>query len=131
MVPRPVTELTNQSIDDVSKPWEEDIQYYVHLAYSKKKLLDGHKLMLSGMSTSEGAKDVKSLLDLFSFSSSTENEDQSKVDEESSPGCQCFEKMVFCGYNVNETQKEAFYGLSEALQNQLQEGFTTIQTQIW
>lgn len=104
MVPRSVTELTNQSIDDVSKPWEEDIQYYVHLAYSKKKLLDGHKLMLSGMSTSEGAKDVKSFLDLFSFSSSTENEDQSKVDEESSPDCQCFEKMVFCGYNVYETE---------------------------
>lgn len=27
----------------------QDTQYYVHIAYENKKLLDAHKLMLSGM----------------------------------------------------------------------------------
>lgn len=84
--------MTSISYDnETQKPWEEDIQFYVHTAHGNQVLYDGHKLLLSGMLAKENAADVKSIVDLFS------------VDEESSSleqDCECFEKMVFCGYDV-------------------------------
>ncbi len=74
-------------------PWEQDIQFYVHLAFLNKKLLDGHKLLLGSMLTSPESKDVKSFLDLFV----EQDEDASNGNDDSE--CQCYEKMVFCGYD--------------------------------
>jgi len=79
----------------VVPPWEQDIQFYVHLAFSNKKMLDAHKLLLSSLLTSPESKDVKSFLDLF---------EEKERDVTSQTGndaeCQCYEKMVFCGYDV-------------------------------
>jgi hypothetical protein len=71
-------------------PWEEDIQFYVHIAYGNKRMVDGHKLLLSGMLSNPDSLPPKSLLDLFV-------QEEGKHDD---GDCQCYEKMVFCGYNV-------------------------------
>jgi len=75
-------------------PWEQDIQFYVHLAFLNKKLLDGHKLLLGSMLTSPEANDVKSFLDLFV------EQDEDVSENNDGDECQCYEKMVFCGYDV-------------------------------
>jgi len=72
-------------------PWEEDIQFYVHIAYGNKQMVDGHILLLSGMLSNPDSPPPKSLLDLFV------QEEEGKHDD---GDCQCYEKMVFCGYNV-------------------------------
>eukprot|EP00956_Cyclotella_meneghiniana_P031094 scaffold80668_cov79-Cyclotella_meneghiniana.AAC.2 len=87
---------STNSIDDVSspRPWEQDIQFYVHLSHGDQTLYDGHKLLLSGMLSGENSADVKSITDLFFADESAENANR-EYDE-----CKCFEKMVFCGYDV-------------------------------
>ena len=72
-------------------PWEEDIQFYVHIAYGNKQMVDGHKLLLSGMLSNPDSPPPKSFLDLFVL------EEEGKHDD---GDCQCYGKMVFCGYNV-------------------------------
>jgi hypothetical protein len=72
-------------------PWEEDIQFYVHIAYGNKQMVDGHKLLLSGMLSNPDSPPPKSFLDLFVL------EEEGKHDN---GDCQCYGKMVFCGYNV-------------------------------
>jgi hypothetical protein len=71
-------------------PWEEVIQFYVHIAYGNKNVLDGHKLLLSGMLSNPDSPPPKSFLDLF-----VREEDKHDDDD-----CQCYEKIVFCGYDV-------------------------------
>ncbi|KAL3816881.1 hypothetical protein ACHAXA_006957, partial [Cyclostephanos tholiformis] len=71
-------------------PWEEDIQFYAHIAYGNKIMLDGHKLLLSGMLSNPDSPPPKSFLDLFVPTGV----------EHDSDDCQCYDKMVFCGYDV-------------------------------
>lgn len=96
-------EIGNHTLSTQQSSLSEETQYYVHIAYETKKLLDGHKLMLSGMnpitnlknddSPSSSIRWAKSALDLF------------EPAEEGS--CRCFQKLVFCGYNVTYTQQNA------------------------
>lgn len=74
-------------------PQEQDIQFYVHLSHGDQTLYDGHKLLLSGMLSREDAAEVKSILDLFDMASDG-------IGEQDVSNCECFEKMVFCGYDV-------------------------------
>ena len=69
-------------------PWEERIQFYVHIAYGNKRMLDGHALLLSGMLSDPSSPEPMSLRDVFV-------EQEGDKDE-----CKCYEKMVFCGYDV-------------------------------
>ncbi|KAL7518303.1 LOW QUALITY PROTEIN: hypothetical protein ACHAWX_003143 [Stephanocyclus meneghinianus] len=69
-------------------------QFYVHIAFHKP-ILDAHKLLLSGIhflpkpsnyTTSNAIRSAKSAIDLVQ---PTNNDD-----------CQCFQKLVFCGYDT-------------------------------
>mmetsp|Transcript_37262 Transcript_37262/g.78065 ORF Transcript_37262/g.78065 Transcript_37262/m.78065 type:complete len:847 (+) Transcript_37262:261-2801(+) len=84
------------------KPWEEDIQFYVHIPYGNKKMLDGHKLLLSGMLSNPDSPSARSLIDLFVRKEGGEDGggENGDVGGEESADCQCYEKMVFCGYDV-------------------------------
>ena len=88
--------IDNHSIN-TSLPWEQYVQFYVHLSHGDQKFYDGHKLLLSGMLSGENAPEVKSMLDVFDASADDEAGD-----------CECFETMVFCGYDVyaNDTSKD-------------------------
>ena len=77
-------------------PWEEDIQFYVHVPYGNKKMLDGHKLLLSGMLSNPNSPPAKSLVDLFIQPQQQENDENEMKNDD----CSCYEKMVFCGYDV-------------------------------
>ncbi|KAL7489659.1 hypothetical protein ACHAW6_015347 [Cyclotella cf. meneghiniana] len=73
-------------------PWERRIQFYVHTAHGNRKLLEGHKLLLGGMSSRENSMKVMSAVELF---------ERDRGDGEGGDGdCECFERMVFCGYDV-------------------------------
>ncbi|KAL3788233.1 hypothetical protein ACHAWO_012622 [Cyclotella atomus] len=87
--------MTSHLIADGTNPLpqDQDIQFYVHLSHGGQKFYDGHKLLLSGMLSKENAAEVKAMLDLFDVSETDE------LDGASSD-CECFEKMVFCGYDV-------------------------------
>ena len=91
----------NYSLKNVSassktlKPWEQDIQFYVHLSHGNQKLYDGHKLLLSGMLSREVIAEVKSMVDLFVSDKTKESSEGTEQDD-----CECFEKMVFCGYDA-------------------------------
>ena len=78
-------------------PWEEDIQFYVHIPYGNKKMLDGHKLLLSGMLSNPSSPLAKSFVDLFIPQQQQEQNDENKMKNDD---CSCYEKMVFCGYDV-------------------------------
>ena len=80
---------------ETPKPWEQDIQFYVHLSHGNQKLYDGHKLLLSGMLSREIIAEVKSMVDLFVLDKMAESADQSNHGD-----CECFEKIVFCGYDT-------------------------------
>lgn len=82
----------NRSANEIL-PQEQDIQFYVHLSHGDQTLYDGHKLLLSGMLSRKDAAEVKSILDLFDMVSDG-------VGEQDVSNCECFEKMVFCGYDV-------------------------------
>ncbi|KAL7542693.1 hypothetical protein ACHAXR_012002 [Thalassiosira sp. AJA248-18] len=86
-----MTEGVNENEINAKLPWKEDIQFYVHIPYGNKAMLDGHKLLLSGMLSNPESPAAKSLVDLFVQDGAT---------NDSSPDCQCYEKMVFCGYDV-------------------------------
>ncbi|KAL9185607.1 hypothetical protein ACHAXT_003384 [Thalassiosira profunda] len=73
-------------------PWEENVQFYVHIPYGNKKIVDGHKLLLSGMLSDPESPVAKSLVDLFV--------QEENANGSSSSDCQCYEKMVFCGYDI-------------------------------
>lgn len=75
------------------RPWQQDIQFYVHLSHGDQTLYDGHKLLLSGMLSNEHSAEVKAMADLFR----TDNSDEKAKDD-----CECYEKMVFCGYAVQD-----------------------------
>lgn len=95
--------LISKTFNNTIHPTEsilDDIQYYVHVAYENKKILDGHKLLLSGMhrvkrkdpgQTTTAVKWAKSALEL--------------VQPNDEHGCQCFSKLVFCGYSITYTQQ--------------------------
>jgi hypothetical protein len=69
-------------------PWEEDIQFYVHLSHGNQKLYDGHKLLLNGMLSTTRKNSVDSMVDMFTSDGTNEDD------------CQCYEKLVFCGYDT-------------------------------
>ena len=88
-------------------PWEEDIQFYVHIPYGNKKMLDGHKLLLSGMLSNPDSPSAQSFGDLFVQSYDEEADNESDVEKSTNKegkkkenDCQCYEKMVFCGYDT-------------------------------
>jgi hypothetical protein len=83
---------SNVNDDGSQKPWEQDIQFYVHLSHGDQTLYDGHKLLLSGMLSKENSAEVKSMASLFTNESSESGEEDD---------CKCYEKMVFCGYAVH------------------------------
>ena len=75
-----------------------ETQYYVHLAYENKKLLDAHKLMLSGMHPlSSQSNDIQSIRWAKSAVDIVQPEDDAS--------CQCYSKLVFCGYDVRYTHQ--------------------------
>ncbi|KAL3779820.1 hypothetical protein HJC23_002031 [Cyclotella cryptica] len=89
------------------KPWEQDIQFYVHTMHGNQKLLDGHKLLLSGMLSKEKSAEVLSMVDMFSLdhyaaTSAGKNAEGGEPEEDAfmSKDCECFEKVVFCGYDI-------------------------------
>jgi len=83
--------------NNVTYPWEQDIQFLVHLTYGNKQLLDGHKLLLSGLSTSKKARDTMSFADVFR----PPNQDVISIGGgASATTCKCYQKMTFCGYGV-------------------------------
>ncbi|KAL7532129.1 hypothetical protein ACHAWF_004017 [Thalassiosira exigua] len=79
------------------RPWEEDVQFYVHVPYGNKKMLDGHRLLLGGMQSDPAAPVARSFVDLFRFPAPETDGKGVASDEED---CRCYEKMVFCGYDV-------------------------------
>ena len=63
----------------------DDVQLYVHFVPERSQLFEGHRLFLNGLPANEKVDNFLSL-----------------VQDDS---CQCFKKLVFCGYNVlNETR---------------------------
>jgi hypothetical protein len=84
--------LQNNSGTNTPLPHEQDIQFYVHLSHGGQNFYDGHKLLLNGMLSREDAAEVKSMVDLFDTVNENNQDDVSD--------CECFEKMVFCGYDV-------------------------------
>eukprot|EP00571_Detonula_confervacea_P004960 CAMPEP_0172322110 /NCGR_PEP_ID=MMETSP1058-20130122/45032_1 /TAXON_ID=83371 /ORGANISM="Detonula confervacea, Strain CCMP 353" /LENGTH=811 /DNA_ID=CAMNT_0013037759 /DNA_START=151 /DNA_END=2583 /DNA_ORIENTATION=+ len=93
-------DVVNTNDNGTNMPWEQDIQFYVHIPYGNKIFLDGHKLLLSGMLSNPDSPAAKSFVDLFV----QEEEEAAAGDVSSSSSsdndCQCYEKMVFCGYDV-------------------------------
>ena len=95
-------------------PWEEDIQFYIHIPLKGKQVLDGHKLLTAGMLANPNAGMPKSFLDLFQQPSNDDTEDEEEGSKEEGDGgaadnatnnnnedeCQCYRKMVFCGYDT-------------------------------
>lgn len=81
---------SNNMINTTStnQPPVENTQYYVHITMTDKKLLDAHKLFLTGMHELNTTQYMwtKSAGDL--------------VLPENDNGCQCYEKIVFCGYDT-------------------------------
>ena len=77
---------SNSTASDTLLPWEERIQFYVHVAYGNKRMLDGHSLLLSGMLSDPSSPVPLSLRDVFVEGGKDE--------------CECYEKMVLCGYDV-------------------------------
>lgn len=83
-------------------PVKYAMQYYIHVPLENKRLVDAHKLLLSGMlPLSHGNKShtqhrpfvgwAKAAIDL------TRPENRT---------CECFKKLVFCGYNIYSQQNE-------------------------
>eukprot|EP00985_Skeletonema_marinoi_P028682 scaffold25693_cov229-Skeletonema_marinoi.AAC.2 len=76
------------SSQSLALPWEQDIQFYIHIPLQGKEVLDGHKLFTAGMLANSNAGMPMSFLDLFQPPENVEDD------------CQCYRKMVFCGYDV-------------------------------
>jgi hypothetical protein len=115
----PSIDITKSSSPPKTKPllpWEEDIQFYIHIPLKGKKVLDGHKLLTSGMLANPPSGMPKSFLELFRQRSSNSNKNDDgdngeeevefKEEEEEATNnnvdddCLCYRKMVFCGYDV-------------------------------
>jgi len=77
-----------KSSQSLALPWEQDIQFYIHIPLRGKEVLDGHKLFTAGMLANSNAGMPMSFLDLFQPPENVEDD------------CQCYRKMVFCGYDV-------------------------------
>jgi hypothetical protein len=97
--------ITDKTWQDLDQQPIEKTQYYVHVTYSKKELLDAHKLLLSAMHQWNGTRPgwAKSAVDLLW--------------PDGSDGCQCYKKLAFCGYdtyfeqNTYDTKLEPKYTL--------------------
>jgi hypothetical protein len=75
----------------------EHIQFYVHIPFLNKKMLDAHQLFLSGMipyydNEHSGERRNYSLFRLAKSAVDLVKPQQRQ--------CQCYKKVVFCGYNV-------------------------------
>jgi hypothetical protein len=93
---------------------QDETQYYVHIAYENKKMLDAHKLMLSGMHPlrptgnnavhpNSSIRWAKSAVDL--------------MEPEHDGVCQCYSKLIFCGYNVTYTRQSLHNTSDNSTQN--------------
>lgn len=71
-----------------NQPPVEHTQYYVHITMTDKKLLDAHKLFLNGMHKVDTTQ--------YMWTKSADDLVLPKNDN----GCQCYEKLVFCGYDT-------------------------------
>ena len=83
-----VFESMNMTLLNYNHQPIEESQYYIHITIANKGLLDAHKLLLSGMHrfNNTQSKWAKSAVDLLWPENSSE--------------CQCYQKLVFCGYNT-------------------------------
>ena len=88
-------EATPSQTSQPPLPWEEDIQFYIHIPLKGKEVLDGHKLLTAGMLSNPNAGMAMSFLDLFQ-TPPPENKENGTDDDD----CQCYRKMVFCGYDA-------------------------------
>ena len=77
----------NQWMRDYPPKSNADIQTYVHFVDRRKDLLEGHKLFLSGLPNNNKFDNFVKLMSSY-------NED--------SDSCQCYRKLIFCGYDVTE-----------------------------
>lgn len=108
------------SSSSIPLPWDQDIQFYIHIPLKGKQVLDGHKLLTSGMLSNPNSGMPMSFLDLFLPKKQTlqqqelppeeerqqqqqqdeEVQQSSNKDKEDDDDCLCYRKMVFCGYDV-------------------------------
>jgi len=78
----------NQWLRDYPPRSNDDIQTYIHFVDKRKKLMVGHELFLEGLPNNNKVYDFMSLIS----------------DSESKDGkCQCYRKLIFCGYSVHKT----------------------------
>jgi len=77
----------NQWMRKLPPQSDEDLQFYVHFNKNDASILDGHRMFLGGLPQNGKIDDFLSL-----------------VQDKSS--CQCFQKLVFCGYSVSVDQEE-------------------------
>jgi len=85
-------ERYNPSANDANT----EAQYYIHIPYENKaKLLDAHRLFVSGLSRQRNAsRTVRWAKESFHLL----RPDGDDI------GCKCYEKLVFCGYSVFQQQ---------------------------
>ena len=88
---------SNQSFEILfrSSPMKHNIQFYLHIPLENKRMVDAHKILLSGMLpptkdetnnlTLSSIRWAKPVLDLIT---------------PKNKACECFNKLVFCGYNA-------------------------------
>lgn len=83
-------------------PWEQDIQFYIHIPLKNKQVLDGHKILTAGMLSNPNTGMAIPLLDLFQPTTppTPVGEDRNGQDRDDEDDCQCYRKMVFCGYDT-------------------------------
>ena len=85
-------------------PMKYGMQFYVHVPLENKKILDAHKILLSGIlhgtmnhtSFESPVRWAKAAIDL--------------IRPQRNRTCECFKKLVFCGYNVYAQQKKVSTG---------------------
>jgi len=94
--------LQSHNATNLVDPWEEDMQFYIHLGYFNKKLLDGHQLFLSGLQILRRQQYASSLSSIFNH--------RKRRRVESTGDCHCYQKLIFCGYDIysqNDTDPKA------------------------
>lgn len=90
-------------------PWEQDIQFYIHIPLKNKQVLDGHKLLTAGMLSNPNTGMAVPFLDLFQPPPLPKEEDEGQdgqIHDDDDDDCQCYRKMVFCGYDVYTHDEE-------------------------
>lgn len=76
---------------------DEDVRFLVHMAYKDKHLLDGHRLTLEGISGGTTGAAVNNLTEAALLLEFLDGDDRGGGDTSS---CECYQKLIFCGYDV-------------------------------